>query len=89
MFVTCHPLGGEIDIIIHICTYIYLLTLNSLLSIKYYKCVCVCKYTDMYILYTRTPSLEEYARKLLTEIAFARGTSGAESYFLPIVFCII
>lgn len=40
----------------------------------------------MYVLYTHMLSLEKYARKLLTEIAFARGTLGARRLFMCVLF---
>lgn len=41
--------------------------------------VCVLVHICMY--YTHTPSLEKYARKLLKDIAFARGTLGDRTLF--------
>lgn len=49
----------------------------------------MCGGAYIYLWYTHTPSLEVYARKLPTEIAFVKGTLGARRLnFLP-VFCII
>lgn len=50
----------------------------------------MCVYTYMYVyvfIIIHTQPLEEYARKLLTEIAFARGISGARRLTcLPVIF---
>lgn len=74
MFIIHYPLVEETDI--H--TYVYLIIIYIL---EMYMCVCVhvCVYVYMCIymfIIVHTQSLREYSRKL-TEIAFARGTSGA------------
>lgn len=49
--------------------------------------MCVYTYMYMYVcIIIHTQPLEEYARKLLTEIAFARGISGARRLTFYLLF---
>lgn len=52
--------------------------------------MCVSTYMYMYVfIIIHTQPLEEYARKLLIEIAFARGISGARRLTFYLLFCFI